>query len=72
MFNIKDTPLSDIEQYDVVLLGISTWDFGELQEDWESHWNDIGTVNFTNKQAAIFGLGDHGSVIALDIIRRVN
>ena len=58
MFNIKDTPLSEIDRYDNVLLGISTWDFGELQEDWEAHWDDIHGVDFTGKTAAIFGLGD--------------
>ncbi len=58
MFDIKDTPLSNIANYDIVLLGISTWDFGELQEDWESHWSDIGAIDFTGKHAAIFGLGD--------------
>ncbi|MEN8813866.1 MAG: flavodoxin domain-containing protein, partial [Glaciecola sp.] len=47
MFDIKDTPLSNIANYDIVLLGISTWDFGELQEDWESHWSDIGAIDFT-------------------------
>ena len=35
MFNIKDVPLSQAEQFDVLIFGISTWDFGELQEDWE-------------------------------------
>ncbi len=58
MFNIKDTPLSEIDRYDNVLLGISTWDFGELQEDWESKWEDIAAVGFTDKKAGIFGLGD--------------
>ena len=58
MFDIKDTPLSNIANYDIVLLGIATWDFGELQEDWESHWSDIGAIDFTGKHAAIFGLGD--------------
>ena len=58
LLNIKDTSLDDIAQFDIVLLGISTWDFGELQEDWEAHWDDIHGVDFTGKTAAIFGLGD--------------
>ena len=41
LYNIKDTPLAEAEQFDILIFGISTWDFGELQEDWESHWDDI-------------------------------
>ncbi|MFB0912089.1 MAG: flavodoxin domain-containing protein, partial [Glaciecola sp.] len=36
MFDIKEHALEKSTQYDLVLYGISTWDFGELQEDWES------------------------------------
>lgn len=58
MFNIKDVPLAKTLQYDVLIFGISTWDFGELQEDWESTWDDIKSLDLTDKTVAIFGLGD--------------
>jgi len=58
MFNIKDCDLKKMEQYDVLILGISTWDFGEIQEDWESQWQDIAGVNLTGKTIALYGLGD--------------
>lgn len=58
MHNIKHTPLAQMANYDVLLLGISTWDFGELQEDWESHWDEIANVALDGKTVAIFGLGD--------------
>lgn len=58
IFNIKDVPLSQCEDYDVIIFGISTWDFGELQEDWESSWDDIEHLNLTDKIVALFGLGD--------------
>ena len=58
VFNIKDISLSKIADYDYLLLGISTWDFGELQEDWESHWQELEQLNLTNKTIACFGLGD--------------
>ena len=32
--NVKETPLSFMADYDLLLLGISTLDFGEIQEDW--------------------------------------
>ena len=42
----------------MLILGISTWDFGELQEDWESCWQDISGLNLKDKTVALFGLGD--------------
>lgn len=56
--NIKDVSLADINQYDILILGISTWDYGELQEDWESHWEEFATINLTNKIVALYGMGD--------------
>jgi flavodoxin II len=58
LFNIKDCALSKTEAFDILIFGISTWDFGELQEDWESTWQDIAKLNLANKTVAIFGLGD--------------
>lgn len=58
LFNIKDTNLSKMTEFDVLILGISTWDFGEIQEDWESQWQDIAEVNLSGKTVALYGLGD--------------
>ena len=58
LHNIKEVELSLAEQYDILIFGISTWDFGELQEDWESHWDDIRSLNLVDKTVALFGLGD--------------
>ncbi|WJG08971.1 flavodoxin FldB [Aliiglaciecola sp. LCG003] len=58
LFNIKDVSLQKTEQFDVLIFGISTWDFGELQEDWESSWDDIKQLNLKGKTVALFGLGD--------------
>lgn len=56
--DIKDVPLLKTQEYDILVFGISTWDFGELQEDWESTWDDIATLNLSGKIVALFGLGD--------------
>ena len=58
LYDIKDTSLSKAEQYDILIFGISTWDFGELQEDWESTWDDVSQLNLKGKTIALFGLGD--------------
>ena len=58
IFNIKDQPLAMCLDYDFIILGISTWDFGELQEDWESIWSDINQLDLSDKIIALYGMGD--------------
>lgn len=56
--NIQDVSLSNTANYDILIFGISTWDFGELQEDWESHWEEVPSLDLAGKTVALFGLGD--------------
>lgn len=58
IYNIKESGLSKINDYDILILGISTWDFGELQEDWGALWHEICGLTVNNKIVALFGLGD--------------
>ncbi|MGF1696664.1 flavodoxin FldB [Vibrio kyushuensis] len=56
--NIKESSISLMADYDLLILGISTWDFGEIQEDWSEIWQEIAGVSLKNKSVALFGLGD--------------
>ena len=56
--NIKDVSLSNCLNYDILILGISTWDYGELQEDWESNWQQVANLNLSDKIVALYGMGD--------------
>ncbi|MCT6698957.1 flavodoxin FldB [Rheinheimera sp. 4Y26] len=58
LHNLKTQPLSRMADFDVLILGISTWDFGELQEDWEAQWDDISSVDLSGKIVAMYGMGD--------------
>lgn len=58
IFNIKETPLAECLNYDLIIFGISTWDYGELQEDWESNWQDIAQLDLSEKIVALYGMGD--------------
>ena len=58
LHNIQDVSLSHTADYDYIIFGISTWDFGELQEDWESHWEEAHELDLQGKVVALFGLGD--------------
>ncbi|MGL5598087.1 MAG: flavodoxin FldB [Aeromonas sp.] len=58
LHNIKEVSLRQMEQYSILILGISTWDFGELQEDWASRWDEIAELQLAGRIVALFGLGD--------------
>jgi flavodoxin II len=50
--------LESLSEYEHLILGIPTWDFGELQEDWADLWTLLENVDLKGKTCAVFGLGD--------------
>lgn len=58
LHNVKDDDPRLMEQYDLLIMGIPTWDFGELQEDWEAIWTQLPALNLQNKIVALYGMGD--------------
>ena len=46
------------EEYDYIIIGLSTWYDGELQSDFEGFFDEFKTIDFTGKTVAMFGLGD--------------
>jgi flavodoxin I len=44
--------------FDVLILGTSTWGFGEQQDDWALFEPELAKVDWSNKRVALFGLGD--------------
>lgn len=58
VLNIAATPVSRIADYEYLVLGIPTWDYGELQEDWEAAWESLENIDFSGKTVALYGLGD--------------
>lgn len=58
LHNLKDVSPRRMEEYDILILGIPTWDFGEIQEDWEAIWEQLPTLNLRGKIVALYGMGD--------------
>ncbi|MGM0481865.1 MAG: flavodoxin FldA [Pseudomonadota bacterium] len=61
LVNVKDIAKSskeDIADYDLLLLGIPTWYYGEAQCDWDDFFPELEEIDFNNKLVAIFGCGD--------------
>lgn len=49
---------AELESYDVVLLGCSTWNEGELQDDWIDKLPEFEGLDLSGKRLALFGAGD--------------
>lgn len=58
LFEIFEKTASDIEKYDLLILGQPTWYDGELQGDWEEFIPEIKKADLKGKKIALFGLGD--------------
>lgn len=58
LHNVKDAPVTLMEDYPILIMGIPTWDFGELQEDWASVWLQIERLDLDGKIVALYGMGD--------------
>ncbi|XBC39006.1 MAG: flavodoxin FldA [Buchnera aphidicola (Nurudea shiraii)] len=56
--DIADSKREDIERYSVILLGTSTWYYGELQCDWDDFSSILKKTDFSKKTVAFFGCGD--------------
>ncbi len=58
VIDIADSTQLSFSDYDKLILGIPTWDFGQIQSDWEEFWEDLQSVSFAGKKVALYGLGD--------------
>ena len=51
----------DLDNYENLILGSSTWGDGELQDDWYSFLPTLKSANLNGKTVAVFGVGDQFS-----------
>ncbi|MEM7131727.1 MAG: flavodoxin [Chloroflexota bacterium] len=47
-----------MEKYQYLIFGCSTWNIGELQDDWDVKYAELDTVDFKGRKVALFGNGD--------------
>lgn len=47
-----------LERHDVLILGCSTWNGGELQADWDLRLPELLALDLSGKLVALFGAGD--------------
>ncbi len=58
VFDLGSESVEKINDYDKVIIGISTWGEGELNDDFEDIWDDFTALDLSSKTIALFGLGD--------------
>ena len=59
IYNVIDAKIEDIEKYQNIILGSSTWGEGILQENFEEFlYNVLQKADLKDKKIAIFGTGD--------------
>jgi flavodoxin I len=58
VFDICLSKTKDLQEYDVLLIGCSTWNIGEMQDDWDRACDDLDRVDLAGKRFAVFGAGD--------------
>lgn len=56
--DISDTDLAVLPTFDVLFIGVSTWNIGELQQDWDEVFRKLDPLDFTGTKLVFFGQGD--------------
>jgi flavodoxin long chain len=56
--NIKDVQPAELAACDALLLGVSTWEEGQLQEHWKAFLPELEKLDLRGKTIALFGLGN--------------
>ena len=56
--DISKSEPTDLLAYDILLLGVSTWNIGEMQDDWDDFIPGMEGLDLTGKQVGFFGMGD--------------
>jgi flavodoxin I len=58
VFDVADNPVEEINKYENLIFGASTWGIGDLQDDWDSFISELENADLSGKVIALFGLGD--------------
>ena len=58
IYNVAEASADRVKDYDLLLLGSSTWGDGDLQDDWPDFVEQLKTMDLSGKRVALFGCGD--------------
>ncbi|MEM6290702.1 MAG: flavodoxin [Myxococcota bacterium] len=55
---IQDVDPEDLSKFDILLLGVSTWNIGEMQDDWDEFIPRMKGLDLSGKKIGLFAMGD--------------
>ena len=58
MADVEKAEPEELLDYDILLLGVSTWNIGEMQDDWDTFIPRMEGLDLTGKKVAFFAMGD--------------
>ncbi len=58
IYDVASTAPDKVGEYDLLLIGSSTWGNGELEDDWYDFVAGMQALGLKGKKIAIFGCGD--------------
>ncbi|WP_343152387.1 flavodoxin FldA [Buchnera aphidicola] len=58
LFDIANVKKKEIESFEILIFGVPTWFYGEMQSDWDDFLPILKSIDFTKKTVALFGCGD--------------
>ena len=58
LLDVAEYYLEEMLDFDCLILGVPTWNRGQLQADWEGVMEEFAALHLSGKRAAVFGLGD--------------
>jgi len=58
LYDVAKTDLKKMEEYPYLILGVSTWNIGLLQDDWAFKIDEFDDIDLTGKIVALYGMGD--------------
>ena len=56
--DVEGLDVHDLEGYDTLIVGVATWDYGDIPYDWAVLYEGLKQCDFTGTRIAMFGLGD--------------
>lgn len=56
--SVSELTTEELESYDSIILGVSTWGLGGMQDEFETFVDTLLASNLKNKTIALFGCGD--------------
>ncbi|MBV1861995.1 MAG: flavodoxin [Nannocystaceae bacterium] len=56
--DIADTEPEVLLAHDILILGVATWNIGDVQDDWDEFMPRLRALDLTGKKVALFAMGD--------------